>query len=259
MDISRDEFKQQVEEAVKRNLPDVTLADIGNFTLRMQHGEYWLELYLGNFYSHYLKCPIKARQEYLTGVLQPFIDDLNRGRGVSAADIAANLESIYPLVVGKQDLDNSLVSQPLTKEVHMVYVFDQGLRFFFIDRPTLAALKMDLNRLDELSRANFHRDLDKPLLLLDKKRGIVGYNYLDSYDSTRVLLLLKKFSGIEDLLGEEVLVMIPNRDLVMIFGRRNEPLYKRIQMLGRSEYINNPYPVTDCIYRLKDGMLVKYE
>lgn len=244
---------------IKNILPAVSLSEKDDYTLRMQNGKYWLDLYLGNFHINYLSCPNHSRNDYLMGVLRPFIEDLARGRGVNAQDIATDLDRIYPLVVGPEDLDDGIITTALASNLHLVYVYDQGLRFFYLDKPILSGLKMDMPGLHQLATRNFYQDMDKPLLVIDKKRGVLGYNYLDSYDSTRVLLLIKKFGGIEELLGEDVLVMVPNRDLAMIFANRDEAIYNRIKILGRSEYISHPYPVSGNIFKLIDSKLVDFD
>ncbi len=259
MTISREGLTQKITEIVKKILPDTIITETENFTLHIERCNYWIDLYLGNIYQNYINCPLNVRSKYLEDVLKPFIEDLSKGRGVNAQDILENKERIYPLLVGPSDLDNNFVSIPLTEELHLIYVFDQGLRFFFIEKPVLTALQMKTEELDALARKNFYRDLDKPLLVLDKKRGILGYKYWDCYDSARLLLLQKKFGGIESLLGEDVLVMIPSRDLLMVFAHRDEAVYNRIKMLGRSQFINHPYSVSSTVYKLIDGRLKKYD
>ncbi len=259
MTLSREGLVQRISEIVKNALSDTIITPTENFSLHIERKNYWIDLHLGSIYENYLNCPPDVRNKYLEEVMQPFIEDLSRGRSVNAEDILNNKERVYPLVVGANDFHHNFVSLPLAEELQMIYVYDQGLRFFFIEKPLLTDMQMDIEELDKLARKNFYRDMDKPLLVLDKKRGILGYKYWDSYDSTRLLLLQKKFAGIEDLLGEDVLVMIPSRDLLMVFAHRDQAVYNRIKMLGHSHFINSTYPVSKTIYKLAAGRLIKYD
>lgn len=259
MKINNADFIQLVIDMVKNKLPDVHIIIKDDFTIKMQRSDYWIDLFLGNLYQNYMYCPSYFKKEYLKRALQPFIEDLLMGRSINADDIIANKKNIYPLLVNKNDVEEDFASSPLTSELHLVYVFDQGVRFFFINNKILSHLKIDFTSLKNLAAKNFHRDFDKPLMLIDKKRNILGYNYLDSYDSTRVLLLIKKFGGIEEFLGSDILIMIPTRDLLLLFSYQDIPSLNRIQMLGRSEYINNSYPISTTIYKLQAGNIIKFQ
>nr|WP_315989765.1 hypothetical protein [Desulforamulus aquiferis] len=134
-------------------------------------------------------------------------------------------------------------------------MLEEGMRIFFLDQATLDQLNIPLEELDHIAKSNFFRDLAKPMQLFDQQRKIFGFNYGDSYDSSRLLAILT--ASREGTLPKDShwLVMIPNRDVVLLFTNNNSAHTRQAIMIGQSSFINNPYPISSTVFKLHKGNL----
>lgn len=251
-------FRKTVADFIQRAVPKSKTYNLENFGIRMKKGKYWIDLALDNFYNGYRRQKAPLREQYMAEVLAPFIKDLKREFGVSYLDVKDNIDKVYPLIIGPEDKDG-IVTTKLIGDLHLAYVLDEGMRIFFLDQNTLHKLGLDLDELDHQAYANFTRDLKKPLQILDRHRKILGYNYGDSYDSSRLLSLLWAQDEQGPPLDMDALVMVPNRDVVLVFSPEDTSQIRQAVMIGHSSFINNPYPISKSVFKLRDGDITEYE
>lgn len=252
--MDRQNFRKAVSEYILDAVPKSLIYNLDNFGIRMKKGEYWIDLSLENFYTGFCRQKPAQRSQYIAEVLAPFIKDLRRESGINHLDVQANLDKLYPLLVGVQD-SKEIVTTPLVGEISIAYVLDEGMRIFYLDHPTLNKLGFREEKLKELAVENFLRDQFQPLQLFDEDRQLYGFNYGDSYDSSRLLslILCPERHGLSE--RRRVLVMVPNRDVVLLMYSRQESSIRQSVMIGRSSYLNNPNPISGKVYQLKYGVL----
>lgn len=252
--MDRQNFRKVVSEYILDAVPKSLIYNLDNFGIRMKKGEYWIDLSLENFYKGYCRHTATQRTRYIAEVLAPFIKDLRRESGISYRDVQENLQRVYPLVVGAQDT-KEIVTTPLVEDISVAYVLDEGMRIFFLDRATLKQLEFTEEHLNKIAEDNFLRDLFQPLQLFDEDRQLYGFNYGDSYDSSRLLslLLCPERHGLSE--KRQVHLMVPNRDVLLLMYSREESDIRQSAMIGRSSFLNNPNPVSGMVYQLRHGVL----
>ncbi|MEG6520754.1 DUF1444 family protein [Desulfotomaculum sp. 1211_IL3151] len=254
--MDRQTFRKIVSEFILDAVPKSLIYNLDNFSIRMKKGEYWIDLALENFYKGYCRQKVSLRQVYISEVLAPFIKDLLRGSGVNHLDVKENLDQVFPLIVGPQDA-KGIATTPLTDNLYIAYILDQGMRIFFLDDPTIEALDLSLHQLMKLAMRNFFRDQAKPLQVFDKKRNLYGFNYGDSYDSSRLLSILYKPENHGIPPDRKVYVMVPNRDVMLLLYSKEECDLRQSIMIGRSSFLNNPYPVSGQLFQVRSGVIQK--
>lgn len=251
-------FRNTVSAYILKEVPRSSIYSLDNFGVRMKKGKYWIDLTLDNFYNGYRRQRPTLRDQYMAEVLAPFIKDLKRESGVSFLDVKENLNKVYPLIIGP-DNTQGIVINPLFEELYIAYVLDEGMRIFFLDQPTLDKLNLPIEELDQVARGNFSRDLARPLQLFDQQRRIFGFNYGDSYDSSRLLSLLTAPAEESFSKDQTMLLMVPNRDVVLIFSAKDLAHLRQAMMIGHSSFINNPYPISKTVFQLQNGELEKFQ
>lgn len=193
---------------------------------------------------------------YISEVLAPFIKDLLRESGVNHQDAQEHLDQVYPLIVGPQDA-RGIVTTLLTDNLYIAYILDQGMRIFFLDNPTIEALKLSLHQLKQLAMRNFFRDQTRSLQVFDERRNLYGFNYGDSYDSSRLLSIIYRPEKHGIPLDRKIYVMVPNRDVVLLLYSSEESDLRQSMMIGRSSFLNNPYPVSGQLFQVRSGIIQK--
>ncbi|SHK79083.1 DUF1444 family protein [Desulforamulus aeronauticus] len=256
--MDRQVFRKIVSEYILETVPKSLIYNLDNFAIRMKKGEYWIDLSLENFYRGYCRQNASLRQQYVAEVLAPFIKDLKRESGVNHQDVKENLQRIYPIIVGPKET-KGIATTTLAEDLSVAYVLDEGMRIFFIDKPTIDRLEFSLESIHQTAIDNFFRDLVKPLQLFDKNREIYGFNYGDTYDSSRLLSLIlsPRQHGLSN--SRRLQVMIPNRDVVLLLLRKEESDLRQAMMIGRSSFINNPYPISGKVYELHKGAVTLFQ
>ncbi|PHJ39913.1 hypothetical protein P378_00470 [Desulforamulus profundi] len=256
--MDRQTFRKTVSEYILDAVPKSLIYNLDYFAIRMKKGEYWIDLSLENFYRGYCRQRAPVRPRYIAKVLAPFIKDLRRERGISHLDVKENLHRLYPLLVGPQDA-KGIVTDPLIGELSMAYVLDEGMRIFFLDQQTVKQLGFSMEKIYRIALRNFFRDLVKPLQVFDESRKIYGFNYGDTYDSSRLLALLLTPAKQGLSPKQRVLTMVPNRDVVMLFSPADQAVLRQAFMIGHSSFINNPYPISGSVYELHNGIIKEYQ
>lgn len=256
--MDRKVFRKIVSEYILESVPKSLIYNLDNFVIRMKKGEYWIDLALENFYRGFCRQTPYLRQKYVAEVLAPFIKDLKRESGVDHRDVKENLQRVYPIIVGSQEA-KGIATTNLAEDLAVAYVLDEGMRIFFIDEPTVKQLEVSLESIHQIALDNFFRDLVKPLQLFDEEREIYGFNYGDTYDSSRLLSLIfaPRRHGLST--NRPIPVMIPNRDVVLLFYGAGESNLRQAMMIGRSSFINNPYPVSGKVYQFYQGVVTLYQ
>lgn len=252
--MDRQTFRKTVSEYITNAVPKSLIYNLDNFAIRMKKGDYWIDLSLENFYRGYCRQSASMRLNYIAEILGPFIKDLRRERGVNHVDVKENLHRLYPLLVGPQDA-KGIVTEPLFSDLSIAYVLDEGMRIFFLDEPTVKQLGYGTEKLYQVALKNFSRDHVKPLQIFDESRNIYGFNYGDTYDSSRLLSLIRSPEQYGLPYEHRIYVMVPNRDVVLIFNSRDESILRQSVMVGRSSFLNNPYPISGKVFRLQRGIL----
>ncbi|GAB6180045.1 hypothetical protein JCM14036_13640 [Desulfotomaculum defluvii] len=252
--MDRQTFQKTISEFILGAVPKSLIYNLDNFSIRMKKGDYWIDLALENFYKGYCRQKASMRQIYISEVLAPFIKDLRRESGVNHLDVKENLHQVYPLIVGPQDA-KGITTTPLTDNLFIAYILDQGMRFFYLDDTTIEALDLSLGQLKQLALRNFFRDQVKPLQVFDEKRNLFGFNYGDSYDSSRLLSIIYRPEKHGIPLNRKVYVMVPNRDVVLLLYSNEESDLRQSIMIGRSSFLNNPYPVSGQLFQVKNGVI----
>lgn len=247
-------FQKTVSTFILDAEPKALIYNLENFGIRMKKGDYWIDLTLDNFYRGYCRQNLSMRKKYMAEVLEPFIKDLKRESGVSYLDVQQNLHRVYPLLVGPQDT-KGIVTTTLADDLSIAYVLDEGMRIFFLDQQTIDQLAFSLEKINSIALRNFSRDLAKPLQLFDNKRKIFGFNYGDSYDASRLLSLIFTPKKMGLSLNNRVYVMVPNRDVVLLFSPREQTSFRQAVMIGQSSFINNPCPISGSVFQLEGGIL----
>lgn len=253
--MNRQAFLKLVTEYILTSVPQALIYYLDNFAIRMKKGDYWIDLSLENFYRGFCRQTPLLRMQYVAEVLAPFIKDLKRESGVNHQDVKDNLQRVYPIIVGAQEA-REIATTKLAEGLFVAYVLDEGMRIFFLDEPTVKKLDVSLARIHQIALENFLRDLVRPLQLFDEQRGIYGFNYGDTYDSSRLLSLVLA-PGQHGLSTNRPLpVMIPNRDVVLLCYSLEESYLRQALMIGRSSFLNNPYPVSGKVYQLYQGTVL---
>lgn len=95
----------------------------------------------------------------------------------------------------------------------------------------------------------------KPRIVRDKN-NVVQYVVLESENPlTASCVLAPEFaSQFRDILGPEILVAMPHRNLVLVFSRQDNAHLKMAESIV-SEYLNATWPVSREIFSLENGTL----
>lgn len=141
--------------------------------------------------------------------------------------------------------DSALAYRKLSEDLASVYVIDDAHTMVFVCRAHLQRWHRTVDDVHQLAIANLRRHGgaeqvrqltgDEPVLL---QTG-------DGYDAARVLLLPE---------SEGMLVAIPDRDVLWVGSERGQDLARLMAQAG-SMAEAAPHPVSDRIYRVRDGYL----
>ncbi|MGE3172392.1 MAG: DUF1444 family protein [Planctomycetota bacterium] len=164
--------------------------------------------------------------------------------GAVATDLLPQVRSMEWVEAQGRFGDSALVYRKLNEHLATVYVIDDPQTMVFVCRAHLQRWHREVEDLHQLALANLrrrggdvlqHLPADQPLLL---QTG-------DGYDAARVLLLPEQ---------DGMLVAIPDRDLLWVGNERGQDL---ATLMARAESMAQqaPHPVSDRLFRLRDGQL----
>lgn len=183
----------------------------------------------------------------------PLVEDLN--------SLSKNWEMtkhfIFPLLKNSNQIiqypNMKLVSeQSPIPELAITYVIDSNDSMAFLSEGMLSDWGIEVKEMKKQAFRNLKKLYEKKGLLTDKSEGgfFLFSNREDGYDATRILSLDYRY--LKGKVKGEVLIGIPNRDMLVVFGSE-ESIADRFVFQNAMAFRDHRYALTPNTFIWKDG------
>ncbi|MFC1706890.1 DUF1444 family protein [Planctomycetota bacterium] len=145
---------------------------------------------------------------------------------------------------------------PFPNDTAVVFVIDYGAATRFVSHDEAERWETPPKLLIRIAQENLGKRSEEPAEhVITTEDGIPHALALvegDGYDAAR-LLLPNLRPRLEEHLGPDFAVAIPNRDLLLAFRTDKRQLLRRMRGLLQKDTGARPYPITDGLFRLTDA------
>lgn len=138
----------------------------------------------------------------------------------------------------------------------VAYVLDFGKTHRFVSTDDAAAWVKSARELHAVSLANLQK-ISKGISMQALNNEIVMIDAGDSYDAARLLLPpIRK--NVQEFLGEEYRIGIPNRDFLIFWSQRLAPdAIQKLEKQIAEEFAASPNPLSDKVMVFEEGRLAE--
>jgi len=219
-------------------------------------------VFLHNSYANFCSSPLSARSEVVSRLVAGFTatPDIHGDFAAARSHLMpavrdAAYESLSQLLSGKEELDPGKKWQyrPLVDDLIVGLVYDTEHTITTVNHNKLNQWETGLDDALKIAKENLWERADPQRLT--GKGGMYWGEWRDSYDSSR--MLLTEFIYRLDVDGDPV-AYIPNRDALMVTGKRNTAGLRVILNAGVETHFKSGHPLSPDLFLLENGVWKTY-
>lgn len=219
-------------------------------------------VFLHNSYANFCSSPLSARSEVVSRLVAGFTAtrDIHGDFAAARSHLMpavrdAAYESLSQLLSGKEELDPGKKWQyrPLVDDLIVGLVYDTEHTITTVNHNKLNQWETGLDDALKIAKENLWERADPQRLT--GKGGMYWGEWRDSYDSSR--MLLTEFIYRLDVDGDPV-AYIPNRDALMVTGKRNTAGLRVILNAGVETHFKSGHPLSPDLFLLENGVWKTY-
>lgn len=245
-----DEFARRILRAARRQFPDEKAQIAGNLQLAI--GD--TRVNLANFYRAYIRDTESFSEisESLLGTVEKL---LSWRETEVDCDFDSVRERVMPMLAPDSVWRESLtefVSVPWIAGLRIMYVVDEQDAYWYIRDGQLQDWAVDREHLHDLALANLNRYFEDQAHEMtavgedESQPRVLMPTNADAYNSVR--LLAQPFHRrLQQLLGAEFAVGIPNRDFFVAVSLKNTEMLDRVRGRVAADFQTMDHPLTDRI------------
>ncbi len=235
LEFAREEFKDLVCE-----LDDKMQLKLGESTVN-----------LFNFYRSYTQSPDKFEE-----IIQPALSALADVQRWGDSKISPKLENIRERIMPMLYPDHvrsaqykEFVCQPWVGDLAVLYVVDEPQAYWFIRADLLPIWNLSVEDLHEIAMQNLEAYFDENVMELvvtgDEEEGpkLVLPQRPDAYNTAR-LLSPSFHESMQEILGREFVVGIPNRDFFVALSLDSEEMIDQIRHKVAEDFDRMDHPLS---------------
>jgi len=219
-------------------------------------------VFLHNSYANFCSSPLSARSEVVSRLVAGFTatPDIHGDFAAARSHLMpavrdAAYESLSQLLSGKEELDPGKKWQyrPLVDDLIVGLVYDTEHTITTVNHNKLNQWETGLDDALKIAKENLWERADPQRFT--GKGGMYWGEWGDSYDSLR--MLLTEFIYRLDVDGDPV-AYIPNRDALMVTGKRNTAGLRVILNAGAETHFKSGHPLSPDLFLLENGVWKTY-
>lgn len=255
------EFTKLYFDALLLLFSNTEFTIINENTIEGNLNEKNIRIFTNNAYKEYLENP-----KSIEAILNKYVSVGNKYLGV---DTAINYNRIVPIIKSIEYLVESRIEAKkmgVTKDIDGVYekyndqliiayAEDADNEIRYLTQNDLKFISFELRSLKELAIKN----LDEILTSIKRKDGGGFYMVIAGGNYEASIILLDNFLTKENFpIDGDMVVAIPNRDMLLITGSNNKPGISKIKELANNTYKTGNYKLSNYLYKWNGNIFEKY-
>jgi uncharacterized protein YtpQ (UPF0354 family) len=258
---SAEEFTQAIAQALAIQ-PDVEVIGISDLTVDLRIRGRDIIADLANFYRLYRSAPAQfpaVRQALFEALIEELPDRTEDDPAVLLTRVMPMLKPLGLLSELRQQQLPLFAYRPLTDEVMVAYVIDEGQRVVFVNEDHLARWSVTEATLYAQALQNLRVKPWRPHpgVLGTGKSALMIFNGSDGYDATR-LLLPELFNDFAARIPGNLVIGIPNRDFLIAFSDAEPRVFDQVRAQIEVDARTQANPLSDQLLTIQHGQIRPY-
>ncbi|TFW32024.1 hypothetical protein [Massilia horti] len=262
LELTPERFARKIGKSMQATKPGLKLVlDLENFRLRISESDYFN---LHNAYHAFKNAPRKEREkvmaQFVEGMLNPPVAPLTFEEVRSFLLPVLRRKSLLDYVMRETPLDKrgegGLAYRDFGPDVVLALAFDAEQSLSIVMEAQLKEWGVTFETALEAAMDNLrNRSIDN-FCAIEGAPGLTRSNWLDAYDSSRILLPDLLFRGVAS--GDPV-VMIPTRETLLLAPDNNAAAQLAMLALAGQALQDSSRWCSTAMYKVVDGRLDVYE
>ena len=261
--MSKEEFKETVRARITANYPDIKIKSDLDFGFECEVYGASIDIFLDSAYADYTRQP-----KNLYGIIDHPLQAMFQERINEFVPWDEAKHRIYPSLKPKEYFDairkmqegdalaESMVAFDWQKGLKMVMVLDFERSMRFVREEELEKWEIEPEQLREQAANNLAAKtgpLWEPALDEARQKRVFRFKAFDGYDAARILL-----PGLYDRVSRafeshKIVVIIPMRDLLMVFPYESEEANRKIKEEAEKQYAQGAHSVSPDLFIFTKG------
>lgn len=253
-------FAQKVRDYAKEKFPHLS-CELDN-EMQLKLGESTVNLF--NFYRAYTLAPDK-----FTDIMDPALDALAGVQTWGDSKVIPNLETVrdrimpmlYPEHVRSAQL-RDFVNQSWVGGLSVLYVVDEPQAYWFIRKDLVDRWGINVDELHDISMVNLENYFERnemELVMSGEEEGpyLLLPQRPDAYNTAR-LLSTSFHQSVQEILGREFAVGVPNRDFFVAISLQSPEMVEKIRLKVEEDFERMDHPLSSRLLLVSSDGVSEY-
>lgn len=255
-------FTKKYVDILERKYPNDQFKILDDSTIESTFNENTIKIYADNAYKEYKTTP-DSIEEILNRYSRTTEDFLQVKQTL-------NPKNIIPVIKPKKFLQNAnseleklgntqdtkLIYEEYNDELIIAYAIDNNNSISFLNDKQFKELSITLDSLKKMAIHN----IDKLLTNVQRQGGDGTYMLTAGGNYEASLILLSDVMSKENLpVDGDLIIAIPNRDLLLITGNKDIDGIKKLKQMAKESFETGSYPVSEFLYKWNGNKFIKFQ
>lgn len=164
-------------------------------------------------------------------------------------------EATHPLPVDLGKIDESktyevpdlkIVFRNICEDLNCLYAIDTGTSFKIVQEKHINEWGIDRERLHELAVENFRSLIVQRMTAKGDSNGIMFF--VDGNLEAGLVLIDDIWQQLEDQIGEQIVITVPSRDVIMATGKSNRAMIDKFKQTSKDILQNGDHPLSSNLF-----------
>jgi len=253
------QFTQHYLKEIQKVFTEVDFKATSNLTITAKHSGLEYQHSLDNAYNQYRQNPEsldKVVSTYINAAVDIYMpaQEINIKKIVPVIKPRDYMENIKKLTQKKED-ERKILFDKYDDDLVIMYGEDKDSSISYLNTDDISKLKIEKEKLLDLSLGNL-----KNIVTDIKRNGDDGvYMVTAGGDYEATLILWKELWKKETFpIKGEIVIAIPNRDLLLITGSEDKEGIEQIKKIANESYNAGNYEISPHLYKWNGEKFIKF-
>lgn len=256
--MKEDNFTRVYLDSLRNSRPDMQFAINGVLEIEAVRDDVSASIFLDNAYREYLLHPQQAGE-----VISRYIASSSATLDAIGNETTVNPSSVFPVIRSKDFYDNVaelsdedvILFEPYNDDLVVLYVEDTETSMSYLSEASIEG-KIGRDTLYTFALANLKRELPE----FEKHgEGAVYMLTLDGNYEASLLLFDEIWKKDEFGVSGDIVVAVPNRDLLMVTDSRDAEGVRQMKELADKQYSEGNHSISANLYKWSGSRFEVYK
>lgn len=253
------DFAKVYRDSLSKRYPSAVFELNTDLTITSKKGDLEFKHYIDNAYMAY-----QAHPDSVHSIISRYMDATTElytsQKAITIDNIIAVIKPVEYLdevkAMNKDGKSAAMITEQYNDQLIIAYAQDNKNNIAYLTEDDFKTLSISRDSLKSIALSNFSKILPN----IQRQGGNGLYMLTAGGDYEASLILLSSIWTAENMpVDGDIIISIPNRDMLMITGSNNKAGISKMKGIAAESYKTGTYPISDRLYKWTGKKFILYE